>query len=223
MRASDSEWRVGCGDMFTLWPGVRIEYFEEKEDPWEFIWMHLIGSGAPDYVSTCGFSKNKPFLRAADPDSAIKRFASIHEALALRSPANAYSILSTLYEIPSFCALPNRDESQTGNPRRELVERVTATLETLLHTSPSVKELAAMFNVSRVTLFRAFNESLGVSPIEYLDRQRIAKATSLLSNTSHPIGFVAKACGYCSPKYFMRRFKAVTGTTPTEFRISRQQ
>lgn len=218
--AAGGEWLVGPGDMFTLWPGVKIEYFEEPSAPWEYLWIHLIGSGTPEFVEACGFLKEKPFLKAAVPDDVSRRLEFIHEAFGRRNPVEACAVLSSLYGMPPSCSPPPAPTA--GNPRRELVERVVATLETLLHTSLSVNELSTMFNVSRVTLFRAFEEVLGVSPMEYLDRKRMQKASMLLSETDHPVAFVAKACGYNNPKYFMRRFKSANNATPTAFRLARQ-
>ncbi len=218
VRTADGKWEVGPGDMFTLWPGVRIEYFEEAGEPWEYLWIHLVGPGTLAYVQACGFSKEQPFLKAEAPAAVEQRMTFFHDAYNRRLAPEAFEVLARLYEIPPLCQTPVERVPDTGGPRRDLVERVAATLETLLHTSLSVKELSAMFNVSRITLFRAFQETLGVSPFEYLDRLRIAKAVQLLTETDHPVAFVARACGYACPKYFMLRFKAAKGVTPTTFR-----
>ncbi len=220
VRTSGGEWLVGPGDMFTLWPGVSIEYFEEPATPWEYLWIHLVGPGAQEYVRACGFTKETPILKAAKPSAVSERLAFIHEAFENRVQADVYTVLARLYELPLFCVAAVGERSPIADPRRDLVVRVAATLEALLHTSLSVKELSSMFNVSRVTLFRAFHETMGISPFDYLERQRMAKAVQLLSDTDHPVDFVAKACGYANPKYFMSRFKEAKGMTPTTFRFA---
>lgn len=47
---------------------------------------------------------------------------------------------------------------------------------------------------------------------------RVKYAMTLLGETGKPITETARLCGYNSPAHFARRFKAVTGFTPTEYR-----
>jgi len=72
------------------------------------------------------------------------------------------------------------------------VSRATAMLDTLLHTSVNVTGMAAMFKVSRVTLFRAFRERLGLGPMEYLAQARLRRAGELLRHTDQPLAAVAR-------------------------------
>lgn len=84
----------------------------------------------------------------------------------------------------------------------------------------TVAELSSMLLVSPDHFTRIFKESLGVTPLEYINRVRISRAMILLSKTSDSIDAVAKAAGFSGTSYFYRLFKALVGTSPLAFKKS---
>ena len=87
----------------------------------------------------------------------------------------------------------------------------------------TVAELSSMLLVSPDHFTRIFKESLGVTPLEYINRVRIGRAMILLAKTSDPIESVAKAAGFSGTSYFYRLFKALVGTSPLAFKKSLDQ
>ncbi len=86
--------------------------------------------------------------------------------------------------------------------------------------SLTVAELSSMLLVSPDHFTRIFKESLGVTPLEYINRVRIGRAMILLSKTSDSIESVARASGFSGTSYFYRLFKALVGTSPLAFKKS---
>lgn len=79
--------------------------------------------------------------------------------------------------------------------------------------------LQKVSNMSKSSLTRMFNQELGMSPMEYIIRQRIAKAKELLKATQS----VKEACfgaGFNDVNYFVRLFKNREGLTPGAFILS---
>lgn len=71
--------------------------------------------------------------------------------------------------------------------------------------SPTLTEVAARLGVSDRHLRRIFQQVLGVSPLDWLNTQRLLLAKQLLTDTALPVAEVAAAVGFASP----RRFQAV--------------
>jgi len=67
-----------------------------------------------------------------------------------------------------------------------------------------------------------FKESVGSTPIEYLNKIRIVKATQLLLQTNDKIVDIACNCGFLSLPHFINTFKRYTGKLPRDFRKSYQ-
>jgi AraC-like DNA-binding protein len=78
--------------------------------------------------------------------------------------------------------------------------------------------VAAALHVSRRTLFRAFaGEPDGVAGL--LRRMRVTRAQYRLHQSpTTPVRVVAAECGFAGEVQFHRTFRAVTGTTPGQFR-----
>ena len=72
--------------------------------------------------------------------------------------------------------------------------------------------------VSEVYLRRLFLKETGMSPMAYLQKERIAEAKRHLSRTGESVTAIAALCGYSDVYVFCHAFKRETGKTPTEYR-----
>jgi AraC family transcriptional activator of mtrCDE len=102
-----------------------------------------------------------------------------------------------------------------GNPR--LAPAIAAMFDRPAHpwTLPA---LARLCNVSRATLVRLFNDSLGRSASDLLTDIRMTLAASELRKPGQSTGAVAEAVGYQSEAAFQRAFKQHMGLTPARWR-----
>jgi len=82
----------------------------------------------------------------------------------------------------------------------------------------SSSELADLCGYHPTYFASIFKETTGHSPKCYIISERIRKAKQLLIE-SQTIEEVANSLGYTSQHYFSRNFKAVTGLTPTEYKL----
>jgi AraC family transcriptional regulator len=65
---------------------------------------------------------------------------------------------------------------------------------------------------------RVFKQTTGMSPLQFVMRERITRAQQLMRETSRSIIDVALEVGYTSPSHFAKVFRRVTGVGPNEFR-----
>jgi AraC-like DNA-binding protein len=82
----------------------------------------------------------------------------------------------------------------------------------------TLERVAAAAHVTPAHLVRRFRAELGITPIAYLWRRRVATGVDLLANTGLPVGEIARRAGFRSVYHFSRRVKAATGLAPTELR-----
>ncbi len=82
----------------------------------------------------------------------------------------------------------------------------------------SLGETADHIHVSAPYLSKKFKEETGDSFGEYLQRLRLSKATSLLSESDMPIYEIAGQCGYSSQHYFSTAFKKELNVSPADYR-----
>jgi AraC-like DNA-binding protein len=96
-----------------------------------------------------------------------------------------------------------------------------------IHARPeedwTVDSLAQAAGVSRSTLAQRFTDKVGKPPLRYLMLWRMQTASRLLQEDGLPISEVGRRVGYGAEPAFSRRFRSVTGVTPTEWRASRRR
>lgn len=82
----------------------------------------------------------------------------------------------------------------------------------------TVDKLASTACMSTSNFYRTFRNTLGESPIDFLNRQRIKFAKSLIRNSSSNFSEIAIQSGFNNTSYFNRLFKRLEKVTPNQFR-----
>jgi len=81
----------------------------------------------------------------------------------------------------------------------------------------SLEELAAVSGLSRFHFGREFKRHIGMTPVEYVESGRIARAKELIQRAELPLAQVALAVGFADQSHFTRRFRHQVGCTPATF------
>jgi AraC-like DNA-binding protein len=68
--------------------------------------------------------------------------------------------------------------------------------------------------LSRNLFFKWFKNQFGITPLQYINRERLKLAKQLLANTSYSVSQVGVQCGFKDTNYFVRLFKSAEGITP---------
>ena len=87
-------------------------------------------------------------------------------------------------------------------------------------SSMTLESIAASLYVSKSHLSRLFQKAAGESFLDYVRSIRINRACDLLKNTSLTNQEIVNRCGMKDIPSFYRIFKASTGMTPYQYRIS---
>ena len=98
------------------------------------------------------------------------------------------------------------------------VSRADAWAREHLSEDFSIDELARAAGVSARTLARRFHDSLGVSPLRFVQRLRAERGAHLLSTTRASVEEIAARVGYRDPVAFRRVLKREAGVTPRALR-----
>ncbi len=86
----------------------------------------------------------------------------------------------------------------------------------------SVREMAQFCGISESHFRSTFEEYSGIPPKLYIDRVKMGVAMEKLAISSIKITELAALLGYLDQYHFSRRFKALNGVSPSDFRLQRQ-
>ena len=104
-----------------------------------------------------------------------------------------------------------------GLPNKKLA-RVLELIHGDLAADFSLAMLAQAAGLSEYYFLRLFKQSTGVTPHQYVLRQRIERAKDLLRAGELGITEIAFSLGFANPAHFAHYFRRHTGFTPSEMR-----
>ena len=84
----------------------------------------------------------------------------------------------------------------------------------------ALRVVAKEVGMSYFHFSRAFKESMGMNPTNYIAERRIESAKKMLQGTELPIAEIALRSGFSSQSHFTTTFRRVAGATPRAFRAT---
>ena len=87
-----------------------------------------------------------------------------------------------------------------------------------LAESISIEKLAELAELSPFHFSRVFKQAAGMTPLQFVTRERMLQAQQLIRETSRSLIEIALEVGYTSPSHFAQVFRRAVGIAPTEFR-----
>ena len=83
---------------------------------------------------------------------------------------------------------------------------------------PTIDELGQACGVSGRHFIRAFRQSTGLTPHQWLMQERALIAKNLLEHSDRTFAEISATCGYANPSHFCRAFQRHFGQTPSTAR-----
>ena len=87
-----------------------------------------------------------------------------------------------------------------------------------LQESIALEDLACTVGLSRYHFARRFRQSTRTTPHEFVLRQRVDRAKTLLHRTNTPLPDIACSCGFADQSHMTREFRKRVGVTPGRYR-----
>lgn len=109
---------------------------------------------------------------------------------------------------------PTGEGGLTFTQQRTVTDYIRAHLDETI----TLDDLAASVAFSRFHFARCFRRSTGASPHEFVLRQRIEQAKTMLTRTNVALLDIAARCGFADQSHMTRVFNKHVGTTPGQYR-----
>lgn len=109
---------------------------------------------------------------------------------------------------------------QRPSPDTRFINRVTDCIYVIINSGKSidVNAVAERLHMSYSQLYRKLQALTGLTPVQYIQRVKVARAKRILTvHSETPLNVVAEQCGFSDYSNFVRAFRNVLGITPTQF------
>ncbi len=124
-----------------------------------------------------------------------------------------------LLQTKARCSLIHQPEFSLRDSRLGSV--IQHIKQNLTDKNISVQALANIAHMSTSHFYKQFKNTLGVSPVDFINSERIKFAKKLMAkNTQETISNIAYKSGFNSISYFNRQFKKKESTSPSLYRKS---
>jgi transcriptional regulator GlxA family with amidase domain len=114
-------------------------------------------------------------------------------------------------------AAPVHRRARAGLSRAQEA-RAKEMLRARLDGTVSIAEIAAACQVSEGHFIRAFRQTTGKSPLQWLLAERLNTARGLLLDSRLPLAEIAHTCGFADQSHFTRVFARFEGRPPGSWR-----
>jgi AraC family transcriptional regulator len=118
-------------------------------------------------------------------------------------------------------ARPAGREDSPGGLAAWQIRKVTSHIEANLERTIRNEELAALVRLTPSHFGRAFRNSVGEPPHEYVIRRRIERAQGLMLSTQAKLSDIALDCGLADQSHLTRLFRKLVGESPRAWRRAR--
>ncbi|HFU7054280.1 TPA: helix-turn-helix domain-containing protein [Bacillus cereus] len=119
-----------------------------------------------------------------------------------------------------FCTFADRVKAQKVQQHSKTIAICKNYIFKNIYNQISVKQLAKLANVNSDYLSILFKKEVGISLIEYIQRERIEEAKKLLIFTTYPLSDICASLNFSDQSYFTKIFKKFTNETPGKYRKS---
>jgi AraC-like DNA-binding protein len=125
-------------------------------------------------------------------------------------------------EIESYIKIDSKQlPLETDSRNHNFIQRVNRFIhENITDSEVNAAMLAEHMHTSIGTLNRKMNSITGMSTTNYIRLRKLQYAKYLLKHSEMSMSEIQATCGFESPSYFSRAFKAEFNITPTEYRNS---
>lgn len=205
-------YKISAGDVYFLQPGSTHEYYSDRRDPWEKVWVN-VGGKLMDSLCEAYRLHGLVYFHNCRMES------DFMEALALVRQWGAGTDLAISLQLHRILA--NLREWRDLHPEmRHSADgiRLKEFMDSHWQEDISVEDLAAVIRKSPAQVRRIFQRDWQMSPHRYLCRQRVFYACQYLENTEYPIKILASRLGFRDEFYFSNWFRKEKGIAPTQYR-----
>lgn len=148
-------------------------------------------------------------------DESYEEFAAKDVCYKLPVRANIYLMITAL--LRHYCSIRTDADRNVYHNVLRLRPAISYINENFVGKI-YIEELSERILVSPDYFTKMFKDSIGKTPIDYINDLRVNRALAMLCEEDKSIQEISDAVGFCNPNYFHKIFKQYMGLSPLAYR-----
>ncbi|MBR5221969.1 MAG: helix-turn-helix transcriptional regulator [Clostridia bacterium] len=204
----DHDYPLEIGTLFAIVPGYSFT-IDGSEDL-AYMYISFIGDGAAELLAQTSLNPQHPTESQFDHLIPFWR-----NAVQRIKPDNANLITEGVLLYTLSYLTDTKKESADENSKHLVFDNILKYIEHhCTERDISLKKIAGIYAYSEKYLSHLFKQNMNLNFSEYLNKQRVSRATQCIGASMTNITEIATSCGYSDPLYFSKVFKKHMGVSP---------
>lgn len=213
----DTHRAIGPGEGFLVLPGEVVSIQADRMEPWTQIWVGFTGHRAAEYLGRCGLGPDDRVFHCDTPEQ-LELCVQEMVRYEMAGRGHELLLLGELYRFLGWIVHSSGGQSRRSREAgAEYVERAADYIRSHFQEDLTVSKLARYVGLNRSYLTTVFQNTLHISPQQFLMHFRMEYASQLLREGTLSVSEVARSCGYPDPLTFSKAFKRTLGVTPSQY------
>lgn len=209
-------------DFFVLPHDVAAKLGSSSNNPWSIFWAYFSGSQAPAIVTHLMGKNNLAPRKAKALVGRIAQFNDIlHHLELLENIENLVYANSRFYSF--LCSFRLTVLSSKKHATKDGVIQSIEYMRENIHANVSLKDLARVAGLSVSHYCAQFKKKTMQTPLNLYTMMKVQRACQMLQEKDQTIKSVAYTLGFFDQYHFSKVFKQIMGTSPRDFKYSRQR
>lgn len=215
----DKSFPISKGDIVISYPGLKLSFKNDQNNPLRYFWCMFNGSGAKVVVDSSAFSANNPVYHLQNSTPVIEK---IDELISLDLNKTDFKFRTLSFIFFLFALIKEEREAlslKVKFSKNDYIQQIIQCIESN-YSNPTfrVTDISKKLSLSHSYICQLFNKTSVMTVNQYINMHRIKVAQTLLEKTNKKICAIATEVGFADFSYFCRVFKSITHMTPEEYR-----
>ncbi len=209
------KYRAAAGDIFLIPSGIKHSFYHINDNLITKYWFHFnFKTGNECFVKKL----NLPYMiNIGIKEDFVNKFKDIFRLEAEDDISSQLACKSGIIDLVSmYTAVSNRNTAVRKEAKS--LKGLLAYISDNLDKHITLNMLAERIHLHPNYFIKFFKENVGISPIKYINRQRVERAKILLESTDMTISEIMVSVGFSDLGHFSKFFKANIGYSPKQFR-----
>lgn len=197
-------------------PQTAYYYPADARGPWRFVYLCFTGEWVTEAVHALTRRHGGVFM--LEPGSpVIRRMLAYEQEDGTHRAVTASEGARIVFDLLAALGM-SREAGALNEPGNRLVRQAQEAIREHVADSINVADIAKMLTVSREHLTRMFKEQAGMTPHQFIVREKLLLACRLLKSTTLTNKEIAARLGFSTSAHFTRTFRRGLTMTPSQFR-----